>query len=128
MDVGQFKELLWKLSGLGLDPEAARIVQYLLDQLEEEKPELEVPQEAAIKMLSQIVEKSLLPSSPEAVAAKLVAEANAFAQKRRTPGGPGLGGTLAKPEPVPAELAEWLDAEIAAVVEKARQPRGGRSW
>lgn len=138
MDVAQFKEHLRKLQGMGLDPGAARIVQFLLDQLEEEGPDPGTPPEEAIKnlqaeskalaMLSRIVEKAL-PMSPSAAAEKFVAEANLFAQRRKPPGGPGLAGPIGKIEPMDPELAKRLDAEIAAVVERRRRPgRAGREW
>ncbi len=64
--------------------------------------------------------------TPEAAAERLVAEANSFAQKRRPPGGPGLGGPVSRPEPMDADLARQLDAEIKKAVERARRPgRGG---
>ncbi len=68
-------------------------------------------------------------ATPEAAAEKLVQEANAAAQRRRPPGGPGLAGPIGKREPMDAALAKRLDAEIAALVEKRRRPgRAGREW
>ncbi len=67
--------------------------------------------------------------TPEDVAAKLMKDAREHAARGRLPGGPALGGRIAKPEPLDPEFSRKLQEAIDEAVETRRRPgRGGREW
>ncbi len=137
MPVDEIREAVEIILGFPSLPEATRaMLLQLLESLKDLESEAG-PSEIRKAMDAFWVQKGLglldarttgARATPEDVAAKLMKDARELAARGKPPGGPGFGGRISKPEPMDEEFSRKLQEGIDEAVEKARQPRGGRSW